>query len=699
LYPVKIRLHGVRDFTPRSMELGDDKDNVLIGGKNGSGKSTLVYAMSFALVSGRVSIEGLRSKLKRKEQDFWHALVGILFHNPPGPQQKDAPEYVELVAEVKSQAGSERKGILYYLRGGETADKLEVIRKFPSRADARDYYKRVFDIDADGYFMFWYQGSIADFANIPDPERFRRVAEMFQLDEIQRQWQQAREEMKRAEEDFENARTVALMKKRRLLELEKHKNALEQRDHLRREGLVLLDACRRELLAIARDEETQVRGRLVEVLAECHRLQEAKEELEHRLKLIQDHLEKLSRERNSWEEQATQARSRMDGWGRELSAWREEHADLEARIADVANKMKHIHRTKEELLEEQGRLKESVSRLLDEGQDLAERIARLSGEERELNRKIGADQKEKDNLEKTVEQLAEQDRVLAVEGELARAVEEGQNRLNSYRESLGQARSRHEEKQREYAGLMGRDSLLLAEQERLLKIYREAGIQAVAFGELFSIKPGVKPGEAEAVLGPLKHTVFVERLLAKAPIDKSFYVAPVGEGVKRPWFDLGNRPGEVFQWVEREERVARRLTETFWKGIEAWLNQVEIAKAGQQPEAARGKLRLWQGTLWDTHGIRGPVEKGPSIGIDALERPGPRLIVNLSSMPRKSPGWRKTLVQKSVRSIGCPRICGSGRRLMPRCRRRGPGWPGWPGSWRRRNCAMMKLPRSVKGWN
>lgn len=620
MYPIRIRLHGIRDFTPRSMDLGAEKDNVLIGGKNGSGKSTLVYAMAFALVSGRVSIEGLRSKIKRKEQDYWHALAGMLFHNPPGPQQKDAPEYVELVAEVKSQAGSERKVEVYYLRGGETPDKLEVIHKFTSKGLAQDYYKRVFDIDAEGYFMFWYQGAIATFANIPDRERFQKVAEMFQLDEIQRQWQQARTDMKIAEEDFENAKTIALVKRRRLQELEKHKNALEQRDNLRREGLLLLDACWHQLLDIARLEEEKARLRLAELEKECQCLTQSKEDLEIRLRRVQVNLEGQSEHKNAYEEQGIQIRTGMDGLNRELSAWRRERDELSTKVSEVANKMKHIYRSKEELLEEQGRLKESRARLLDEIQALTEQIEGLTEEEKELNRKIGADEKDKKTIDDNLYRMEEQDRVLAAEAELSRDMEEMKKRIDAARELLGQKKNQRQEKQSEYSWLMNRDTLLLTEQEKLIKVYHEAGIQAVAFGELFSIRPGVDTEKAETVLGPLKHTVFVERLLAKTSMEKSFYVAPVGEGVKRPWFDLVSKAGEVFQLVQLEEKVAKGLSEGFLKGIDLWVNQVEITSTDQPPEVTRGKLRLWRGTLWDSHGVRGPVERVPSIGSIAMEK-------------------------------------------------------------------------------
>lgn len=617
------------------MNLGGEGDNVLIGGKNGSGKSTLVYAMSFALVSGRVSIEGLRSKLRRKEQDYWHALVSILFHNPSGTHQKDAPEYVELVAEVKSQAGTERKAVSYYLRGGETADKLELIRKFPSRSEAQEYYKRVFDIDADGYFMFWYQGSIAEFANIPDGERFRRVAEMFQLDEIQRQWQQAREEMKRAEGDFEDARTVALRKNRRLKELEKDKNALEQRDHLRKEALLLLASSWAGLVEIAQAEETLKRRQLAKVEEEYNQLQQTKEQHEHQLKVVQDQLSKLSDRRNVLQEREIQSKASLSVIAKELVEQRQERDQLESKIAEIAAKIKHIYRTKEELLEEQGRLKESISQLLDQGMLLAVNIRRLEDEEKELNRSIGANEQERANLAQELVKQEELDQDLPTEGELAKKIAEVTKGVQNTRETLGQVRGEYGEKSREYQRLLERDTLLLPEQERLIQIYREAGLQAAAFGELFRIRPGIDVPEAERVLGPLKHTVFVERLLAKVPLEQAFYVALVGEGVKRPWFELGSRSGEIFKWVQLEEQAARKLPEAFWKGIESWLNQVEVLQGQHQPEMGRGKLRLWQGTLWDSYGLRGPVADLPSIGTDALEQARERVKAVIEKLQNK----------------------------------------------------------------
>lgn len=623
MYPIAFRFHGIRDFVPLKMDLGGAEDDVLVGGLNGSGKSTLVYAMSFALVSGRILVDGLRSKTVRREADPWQALAGLLFHNPPGPEQKDAPEYVELVSEVRSPAGSERKYTGYYLYGGETPDRLSQLRRFETRVQAHDYYRRVFNIDADGYFMFWYQGSIAEFANISDTARFQRVAEMFGLDEIQREWRVAREEMHRAGEDFEQARNVALIKKRRLQELEKYKNALEQRNRIRRDALLLLEFSRGGLLRLAAARAAELRQREAAQDERITTLAAEREEMDRELRDAQYELEQRELRR---QEAGKQVES-LDRWLRrreqELVAWRQERDGIQKRIAEIEGRMRHIHRSRDELQQEQGRLQQVLAGLQQQLAQLEQDREDLRGRQRETLKREGALQDRTADLQEKMRELQRLDAELPPLGKLQNRASQLARERDELVARLGRQQAEVDELAEELQRLESRQTLLLPEQERVLEIYRQAGIEAISFGELFEAV--AEEPRAENVLGPLKHTVFVRRLLEGAPVEKSFYVVPAGDAAGGPVFFSGDRLSRLQRLVRMVPEVAERLSPEFVRDIKRWLAQVEIHDDGEERPGGRGKLRLWRGTLRDAFGVRGPVEQGEAIGVAAVEQARARI--------------------------------------------------------------------------
>ena len=130
-----------------------------------------------------------------------------------------------------------RYSVKYSVFGGIHPDRMERLRVFSTRIAAEDYYRRVFNIDADGYFMFWYQGSITDFANISDGERFQRVSEMFGIDRYEAEWKRAREALVDGERSLIKSKQQKEDNERNLRIHEKNRNDLLTRNSIRDEGL------------------------------------------------------------------------------------------------------------------------------------------------------------------------------------------------------------------------------------------------------------------------------------------------------------------------------------------------------------------------------------------------------------------------------------------------------------------------------
>ncbi len=616
MYPIRLQISGIRDFAPRVLDLGGPNDHVLIGGKNGSGKSTLVFAMAFALGSPRVSVDGLRSKLRRAAEG-WRARVAVLFHNPQGEKKKDAPEYVELVAEVRLVPGAERRQIRYALYGGETADRLSLLRQFQTRSEAQDYYKRVFDIDAEGYFMFWYQGSIAEFANMSDAARFEKVAAMFGLDVLQREWELARREMKEAEEDFERARTVALARLRRLQELEKLKNALEQRDALRRDALLQLDATYREMVKLVRSEEEETRARLAAVRRELDARTQERDRQEQLLRALNSRLGQRREKRALKQEELSRLNAELGLANRQLETLAAEQEELSGKVRDLEEKMKHIHRSREDLFREQGSLQRDLEELNRSLTGLEALLLELEERHNVQNQELGAVQRD---LARVAEELLQKQK-LAAELPLASELLAQETACRQQRDALVQARGNLEAKrerlEQEQNRLAGQKTFLLPEQEKILNAYRQVGIRAAAFGELFDIREGYAREQVEAWLAPLKHTIFVERVLERVPVEKGFYVVPLPAERRRLWFGAPGRRSNIFDYLV--STAGEDFPASFLARVEQWLANVELRFEQGGPEPAAAHLVLWNGILWDQFGLRGAVEKGAAIGVKALE--------------------------------------------------------------------------------
>jgi ABC-type cobalamin/Fe3+-siderophores transport system ATPase subunit len=123
MYPVKMKVGGIRDVSPVIIDWGQEDELVLFGGVNGSGKSTLSFAMAYALGSDQISVETLRSKSLDLSREIWKAHIEIIFQNPPGPSTIDAPEWISLGVEV-TQKPNQQAHSTYFSKHGDTIEEL-----------------------------------------------------------------------------------------------------------------------------------------------------------------------------------------------------------------------------------------------------------------------------------------------------------------------------------------------------------------------------------------------------------------------------------------------------------------------------------------------------------------------------------------------------------------------------------------------
>lgn len=637
MYPVKLKIYGIRDFIPTEIDLGGEKDHVLIGGKNGSGKSTLVYATSFALVSGRVSIDGLRSKLI-KRNEHWHARVSVLFHNPPGPARKDAPEYVELSAEVRSRTGTESRQVIYSMAGGEAEDRLEPIRRFQSRQEAWEYYKRVFDIDAEGYFMFWYQGSITEFANISDAARFERVAQMFGIDRIKEEWEEARRAMEEAEDDFNKARNFALIQQQRLRHYEKNKNELESRDRLRAEGLLLYDACYGEIKKILEKELQDLNKKIYDIEGSLKDQTAKYEEVSRNLRDLERELAGQQVLLKNAQDEFASLSGEHTALRRKIEQSEQEKQQLEIRVKDVRNKLKYIRRSKEELQEEKGRLKADLQHLQSQIDEAREQLEKLEIEKEAVNRDIGRVDDRLSRVNEKIEEYRELDSKLAPLASLS--AEEARLKSRKEQDTLKIIILEDEIQslKAKQAFLESRKSPVLIKQAEIMDRLRAKGVTCAAFGELFRVKDTNSFDIVEEMLSPLKHTVFAWHLPDDVAVEAPFYVVDLSRIEKGPggFVQNGEAPGEagsflpLMEFLEFSERAKESCSGEFLEKVRRWTSgiAVDTAAAGKKDDARAkpgsleflGGLVLHKSMLWDRFGVRGPYDRSPAIGEEAYRK-------------------------------------------------------------------------------
>jgi chromosome segregation protein len=650
MYPIKLKVHGIRDFIPTELDLGDEKDHVLIGGKNGSGKSTLVYAASFALVSGRVSIDGLRSKLTKRDER-WHAGVSMLFYNPPGPGQKDAPPYVQLSAEIRSRAGTESRQLIYSMSGGENPDMLIEKRKFQSRQEAHDYYKRVFDIDVEGYFMFWYQGSITAFTNISDAQRFERVAEMFGIDKIKEEWDEARRAMEEAEDDFLKAKAVALKEERRLQEYEKRKNALEIRDNLRAQGLILYETCYREINKIYEREIEELSRKLTQIGETIEKTKDSHEkmlrdqrDLEFNLDMQQDVLKKSQDEYSISINVQNLLRQKIE-------AYSQEKEKLETKVKDIQNKLKYIHRPKEQLQEDKGRLKAELEHLSGEIQEMGLMLEKLDGEKSGLNKQMGNVEFRLRQVSDSINGYTELDKKLPDINSLSDKKSKLETQKNDLMLKSMVLSNEIQSLKARQAFLQSQNSPILLEQVELLEKFRSKGIKAVAFGEIFEVNGENIFEKTEEILAPLKHVIFVERLPDDIDINVPFYVVDMQKVRDTDeWETLIAYPEckSIFEFVCFSQKAVEKYGKRFLDKIEMWFRQVVILDKHlpETPFANFHNLIIYNHNLWDDYGIRGPFDTDPAIG----EKAQSRALVDIKNQIVQK-GWRLQILEEEKRKV------------------------------------------------
>jgi chromosome segregation ATPase len=605
VYPIRVRFHGIRDFRPTTMDLGSAEANVLVGGRNGSGKSTIVYAMAFAMASSNTNLWSLRSKNLGQTQP-WDGEVGILFHNPVGTQQKDAPEYVECIARVTA-TDTNRYNVKYILQGGNHPQHMDRLRTFSTRREAEEYYRMVFNIDADGYFMFWYQGTITDFTNINDAERFQRVSEMFGIDQYELEWKRALEALTEGEWDLEQSKRQKLNNDRLLRSFEKDRNDLLTRNRIRDEAITGIYRATEIYCGILGERSDKLALQKEELATELEEISRELEACELGLRDIELKKDGLLNRKALIRENMGVADSVIKRLELALEKHRKERDKLASEVEEIREEIKRV-RPKDRLNSLKGALQERLLYLDTAIQDCSSQISEEDKEREEILRESGRLGGELNRLKNDIKEKTKLDGDLPPIEDILQDLEGYRAELQGTIQSLVRDKEQKKKLEQRLEQLGKNKTLLLKGQEQLVEAFRGMDIEAAAFGEIFDVAQEPMRQEIEEILGPIKHTVFVLNNPSDKVEEGGFYVVPVEE------FMDCTGSGELLKYIIIPESIKKDYSSGFLQGARNWVSLIGFNKADDM----KG-LAVIDGVLLDRYGARGAIQKEPAIGTKALE--------------------------------------------------------------------------------
>ncbi|RKD25952.1 hypothetical protein BEP19_03235 [Ammoniphilus oxalaticus] len=620
MYPVKMKIGGIRDISPVIIDLGDKEDLALFGGVNGSGKSTISFAAAYALGSDQISVDTLRSKSLDLFREIWQAHVEIIFHNPQGPDAIDAPEWVSLGVEI-TQKPNQQAFSKFFSKHGDAIDELSLFRQFKTRVETREEFELKYGVSPDKFFMFWYQNSITRFATMKDRERFEYVAEMYGLKDTQERWERAKFERKIAQEDFDRAKINLERERQRIVLAQKSYKMWESRNKLRKEGVELKRSYLEEKKRLLSYHLDRLEQRLASLnhtrIKEEREVQQREETIEE---LTEAYNWEVDRQKKLQEEKRIEIADR-DQANQLLEQLRQEREELEKVTKEIEEKYRYV-RSAEILNKLNVELEQEL-------QDLSRVILEMEDRVNTVDRYMSTSQRDNGKWENVLRELQDK-------------IDEWTTFLqNSQYDEL---KRRAYEVKEEYANicLELKDLLdnmqtwsmeqLELKRSRVVKIplqvksighFKNEGFKAFAFGELFEILANQDYARVESLLSGIKHSVFV-----CGPINES--VTPLlhvslQEGLTRKKAQGLFRkklPGKPLnQFLEWNKVTYDLLTTGERESLSSWVEQIHVITREMEPiYVDRGESYLLDGQLHGPLGQSGAFAEGFAIGRRAWQK-------------------------------------------------------------------------------
>lgn len=213
MIPYQLKIHGIRDYSSRSIDLGNPDEHILITGPNGVGKSTLTFCLGAVLNSAKVDVEGLRSN-NLKSNEPWFARITLTFLNE-GPTRVDGPKYIAFQLTVKQEVKNGPYQREFEVLNGSHEEELVSKDRYTSSGSVgrtiKDYTEDLqmrYKIHPDHFYLIWYQQEVNQFAAMSPLERFRKFSDMFGISNMQREWEASLAQIKDVQEEIERLKST-----------------------------------------------------------------------------------------------------------------------------------------------------------------------------------------------------------------------------------------------------------------------------------------------------------------------------------------------------------------------------------------------------------------------------------------------------------------------------------------------------------
>lgn len=601
MIPYQLKILGIRDYSPRSIHLGEPDEHILITGPNGVGKSTLTFCLGAVLYSSKVEVEGLRST-NLKVNDPWHARITLVFLNE-GPTKIDGPKYIAFQLTVKQEAkngpiqrefevlqGSDEQNLTSqarYTSGGTAGRTLTAYRE-----DLQVRYK----IEPDLYYLIWYQQEVNQFAAMYPEERFRKFSDMFNISDTQKEWEASLEQIKEVRTEIAHLKGIQkgaeLSVNAAHTELKKY---IENKKRIVQSGKKTYTLLH-QLIAyynrtIEKASEQKIAHQVEKeklVLSQqrlkqtIHELNEQKTQLIVEVKVLSTKLEQVS--------------SSLKQQMHEDAQKQRQQENLEKQLADIDEKRKYVRfnaETTEQKLNETNKQLEIITKQLDA---LVNTQATLRKGEHALNQEQAHLQVQSAQLQEQITQ-AEKHQAIYIS---SASIQEQMNKLELQNERDFEQNQRmtmelnsHEQTVKQYE----QKKVVSKRQQQGLNHLKKQGVEAFTLRELMELIPSA-PIQLEKQLEPIKYTIFYVGKNYK-PINDLYYVSlhqlvPTESVSKLPELGLQIRS----DLPEQQRNFANKA---LW-----WVKQFFVSTPS-----------IEHGLLHDSRGIRGAQEESQYILSDA----------------------------------------------------------------------------------